>query len=130
VYTVLVEGGDMDEPIADEVRGILDGHIVLDRAIGARGQYPAIDVLVSLSRAMDSIVRPDHRAAAQALRAHLATFESKRDLIALGAYAKGSDRHVDDAIARMPRIEALLRQDAREAVPFERSVAALIDAVR
>jgi type III secretion protein N (ATPase) len=130
VYTVLVEGGDMDEPIADEVRGILDGHIVLDRAIAIRGQYPAVDVTVSLSRAMDHVVTPEHAAAARKLRAHVAAYEAKRDLIALGAYAKGSDPQVDDAMARMPRIEALLRQDARERVPFERAVAMLLEAVR
>jgi type III secretion protein N (ATPase) len=130
VYTVLVEGGDMDEPIADEVRGILDGHIVLDRSIAARGQYPAIDVGISLSRAMDRIVTPAHGAAASKLRAHLAVYEAKRDLIALGAYAKGSDPQVDDALARMPRIEAVLRQDARETVPFDRALGLLVDAVR
>jgi type III secretion protein N (ATPase) len=130
VYTVLVEGGDMDEPIADEVRGILDGHVVLDRGIAARGRYPAIDVTVSLSRSMGQVVSAEHAAAATKLRAHVAAYEAKRDLIALGAYAKGSEPEVDDAIARMPRIEALLHQDARETVSFERSVGMLIDAVR
>jgi flagellar biosynthesis/type III secretory pathway ATPase len=112
------------------VRGILDGHIVLDRTIAARGLYPAIDVTVSLSRVMDRIVGADHRAASRQLRAYLATYEAKRDLIALGAYAKGTHGEVDEAIARMPRIEALLSQDARLSVPFERSVATLFDAVR
>jgi type III secretion protein N (ATPase) len=130
VYTVLVEGGDMDEPIADEVRGILDGHIVLDRTIAARGRYPAIDVTASLSRVMDQVVGTEQRVASRQLRAHLATYEAKRDLITLGAYAKGSEPEVDAAIARMPRIEALLRQDARLGVPFEQAVAALLDAVR
>jgi type III secretion protein N (ATPase) len=130
VYTVLVEGGDMDEPIADEVRGILDGHVVLDRAIAVRGHYPAIDVTVSLSRSMDQVVSREHRAAANRLRAAVAAYEAKRDLIALGAYAKGSDREVDDAIARMPRVDALLRQDAGESAPYERTVAMLMDAVR
>jgi len=130
VYTVLVEGGDMDEPIADEVRGILDGHIVLDRSIAVRGQYPAIDVTQSLSRAMDQVTTPQHALAASRLRAHVATYEAKRDLIALGAYARGSDPQVDDAILRMPRIEALLRQDARESVPFDTAVSMLADAVR
>jgi type III secretion protein N (ATPase) len=130
IYTVLVEGGDLDEPIADEVRGILDGHVVLDRAIAARGHYPAVDVTVSLSRVMDRVVEPGHLEAARKLRAHVAAFEAKRDLIALGAYAKGSDRDVDDAIARMPRIEALLRQSPNEKVPFKESVEMLRAVVR
>jgi type III secretion protein N (ATPase) len=130
IYTVLVEGGDMDEPIADEVRGILDGHIVLDRAVAARGRYPAVDVTVSLSRVMDSIVAPEHRDAARRLRALVATYEAKRDLVALGAYAKGSDKELDEAIARMPRIEAFLRQDAGDASPLGATVAALAAAVK
>jgi ATP synthase in type III secretion protein N len=130
IYTVLVEGGDMDEPIADEVRGILDGHIVLDRAVAARGRYPAIDVTVSLSRVMDQVVTAEHRAASQKLRSLVAAYEAKRDLILLGAYAKGSDREVDEAVVRMPRLEALLRQDARQSASYDDSVAALVDAVR
>jgi type III secretion protein N (ATPase) len=130
IYTVLVEGGDMDEPIADEVRGILDGHIVLDRAIAARGRYPAIDVTVSLSRVMDRVAGADHRAASGRLKGHVAVYEAKRDLILLGAYAKGSDREVDEAIARMPKIEALLRQAPREIVPYDHAVSSLLDAVR
>jgi type III secretion protein N (ATPase) len=130
IYTVLVEGGDMDEPIADEVRGILDGHIVLDRAIAARGRYPAVDATVSLSRVMDSIVTPAHRDAARRLRALVAVFEAKRDLVTLGAYAKGSDRELDDALAHMPRIDAFLRQDAGERAPMTETVAALVAAVK
>jgi type III secretion protein N (ATPase) len=130
IYTVLVEGGDMDEPIADEVRGVLDGHVVLDRAIAARGRYPAVDVTVSLSRVMDMVVGAEHKAAARRLRSLLATYEAKRDLVTLGAYAKGSDKELDEALARMPRIEQLLRQDARDRVPFDETVAALIQAVK
>src|SRR5207245_6766205 len=92
IYTVLVEGGDMDEPIADEVRGVLDGHVVLDRTIAARGRYPAVDPTVSLSRVMDSVVSPAHRDAARRLRALVACYEAKRDLVLLGAYARGSDK--------------------------------------
>jgi FliI/YscN family ATPase len=112
VYTVLVEGGDMEEPIADEVRGILDGHIVLDRIIAARGHYPAIDVTASISRVMPSVVPAEHAAAARTLRSLLAAFEQKRDLITLGAYSKGSDRRVDQAILAMPELERFLQQDA------------------
>jgi type III secretion protein N (ATPase) len=129
IYTVLVEGGDMDEPIADEVRGILDGHVVLDRTVAARGRYPAVDVTVSLSRVMDAIVPKGHRDAARRLRAAIATFEAKRDLVTLGAYAKGSDKDLDDAIALLPRIEAFLQQDPRDSSPLEGTVAALAKAV-
>ncbi len=130
IYTVLVEGGDLDEPIADEVRGILDGHLVLDRQIAARGQYPAVDVGGSLSRVMDSIVTEPHRRAARRLREVSARFEAKRDLIALGAYAKGSDRELDEAIARMPKVDAFLRQDPADRAPFDETVVALQNAIR
>jgi type III secretion protein N (ATPase) len=130
LYTVLVEGGDMDEPIADEVRGILDGHIVLDRAIAARGRHPAVDVTVSLSRVMDTVVAPEHREAARRLRAMVGVFEAKRDLVTLGAYAKGTDKELDDALARMPRIEDFLRQDAAAVSPLSETVAALAAAVK
>jgi type III secretion protein N (ATPase) len=129
IYTVLVEGGDMDEPIADEVRGILDGHVVMDRTVAARGRYPAVDPTVSLSRVMDAIVAPAHRDAARKLRSLVAHYEAKRDLIALGAYAKGSDKELDDAIARMPKIEQLLRQSPGDKVAFEETVALLSKAV-
>jgi type III secretion protein N (ATPase) len=130
VYTVLVEGGDMDEPIADEVRGILDGHVVLDRLIASRGRFPAVDVTTSLSRVMDSVVTREHAASARRLRALVATYEAKRDLLAMGAYAKGSDRELDEAVTKMPRIEAFLRQDPREKVALEATLAALAEAVK
>ena len=130
IYTVLVEGGDMDEPIADEVRGILDGHVVLDRTVAARGRYPAVDVTVSLSRVMDSVVSREHTALARRLRAFVATYEAKRDLISMGAYAKGSDKELDEALLRMPRIEAFLGQDAHECVSFAAMTAALAAAVK
>ncbi len=130
IYTVLVEGGDMDEPIADEVRGVLDGHVVLDRGIAARGRYPAVDVTVSLSRVMDAVVSKEHRAAARRLRAMLGVYESKRDLVTLGAYAKGSDRELDEAIARMPKIEQFLKQDPKDGVAFGDTVTLLQQAVK
>jgi type III secretion protein N (ATPase) len=130
IYTVLVEGGDMDEPIADEVRGVLDGHVVLDRAIAARGRYPAVDVLVSLSRVMDGIVSAPHKAAARKLRTLLGAYEQKRDLVTLGAYAKGSDKELDEAIAKLPRLEQFLRQDPRDEVPFEETVQLLEQAIK
>lgn len=112
VYTVLVAGGDMEEPIADEVRGILDGHVVLDRKLAAAGRFPAIDVLQSVSRVMPAVTTGEHRAAAGRLRELLAAWERNRDLISLGAYRAGSDALTDAAIARMPAIEAFLRQEA------------------
>jgi type III secretion protein N (ATPase) len=130
VYTVLVEGGDMDEPVADETRGVLDGHVVLDRALAARGHYPAVDVNASLSRVMDSIVSTPHQEAARRLRALLAAHEAKRDLVTLGAYTKGSDKELDEALLRMPRIDQFLRQDAREIVSFDHTVNALLQTVR
>jgi ATP synthase in type III secretion protein N len=129
IYTVLVEGGDMDEPIADEVRGVLDGHVVLDRAIAARGRYPAVDVTVSLSRVMDAVTRPEHQAAARRLRALVAHYEAKRDLVTLGAYAKGTDKELDEAIAKMPKIEQFLRQSPKDRVAFEDTAKALALAV-
>ncbi len=114
IYTVLVAGGDMEEPIADEVRGTLDGHVVLDRRIATAGRYPAVDVLQSLSRSMPGVVSAAHAAAADRLRALLAAHERVRDLVALGAYRPGGDALADMALARLPAIEAFLRQGARE----------------
>src|SRR5678810_773560 len=118
LYTVLVAGGDMDEPIADEVRGILDGHVVLSRELAARGHWPAIDVLPSLSRLMSAVAGALERAAAARLREWLAGYERHRDLIVLGAYERGSDAATDAALTRLPAIEAFLRQTTDEAAPF------------
>ncbi len=130
IYTVLVEGGDMDEPVADEVRGVLDGHVILDRGIAARGIFPAINVVTSLSRVMDSVVSVPHRDAARRLRGLSAVYEAKRDLVTLGAYAKGTDKELDEALLRMPRIEQFLKQDSSTAVTFAETVATLAEAVR
>jgi type III secretion protein N (ATPase) len=130
LYTVLVEGGDLDEPVADEVRGILDGHVVLTRRLAERGHFPAVDPLQSLSRVMDALVDSAHRAAAARLRTLLAAWERQRDLILLGAYRKGSDPDTDEAIRRMPAIEAFLRQDVREAVSLGATREALLALVQ
>jgi ATP synthase in type III secretion protein N len=122
IYTVLVAGGDMEEPIADEVRGTLDGHVVLDRRIAATGRYPAVDVLQSLSRSMPQVVSPGHLAAAERLRALLAAHERVRDLVALGAYRPGGDSLADLALARLPAIEAFLRQGVREGAEPEETL--------
>ncbi len=126
LYTVLVEGSDLEEPIADEVRGILDGHIVLSRALGERGRFPAIDIVASLSRLMTGLVTPEHRRAGELLRQSMALAESKRDLLQLGAYAKGSDPLLDRALALAPELEAFLRQRPEELSEFARTEANLL----
>ena len=122
IYTVLIEGSDMEEPIADEVRGILDGHVILDRSVATRGRYPAIDVASSLSRVMDSVIDEEHAKAARRVRGLVGTYESKRDLIAIGAYQKGHDPDLDRAVVKHPAIEAFLAQDSRELTPFDETV--------
>jgi flagellum-specific ATP synthase len=110
LYTVLVDGDDMNEPIADAVRSILDGHIVLTRSLAHSGHYPAIDVLQSVSRLVGEIVTPDVQAAGQQVRAALAAYRDKEDLISIGAYQRGSDPLVDVAIDQRSAINAFLRQ--------------------
>jgi type III secretion protein N (ATPase) len=130
LYTVLVAGGDMDEPIADEVRGILDGHVVLSRELAARGHWPAIDVLESLSRLMTTVAEAPHRAAAARLREWLAAHERHRDLIVMGAYERGSDAATDSAIERWDALTAFLRQTTDEAAPFAETRRRLLDLAR
>ena len=125
VYTVLVAGGDLDEPIADEVRGLLDGHVVLDRRLADAGRFPAVDVLASLSRTMPAVTSAAHRADAARLRALLAAHERNRDLVAAGAYRRGADADADLALDRLPAIEEFLRQRASEREPFETTLARL-----
>ncbi len=126
IYTVLVAGGDMDEPIADEVRGILDGHFILNRALGERNQWPAMDVLASLSRVMSQIASPEHKEAAAKLRETLATYEKQRDLILLGAYQYGTDPKTDYAIDHYEAIIEFLKQSTEDNVDFDDSVQQLI----
>lgn len=111
IYTVLVEGGDMDEPIADAVRAIADGHIILSRELASRNQFPAIDVLESLSRVMNKVVSGEHRVVASHLRDLLASYRNNEDLINVGAYAKGSNPKVDKAIVIYEDLMALLKQE-------------------
>jgi flagellum-specific ATP synthase len=110
-FTVLVEGDDFNEPIADAVRAILDGHIVLSRQLGAAGHYPAIDILNSVSRLTSQIATPDQKQAANRIRDAMSTFERAEDLINLGAYAAGSNPKIDSAIAARPALEKFLRQE-------------------
>ena len=114
LYTCLVASDDLEDPIADEVRGILDGHVVLDRRIAERGRWPAVDVLASLSRVMPQVTTPEHRRVAARFRELLAAYEQRRDLILLGAYAPGSDPLTDEAIERQPALEAFLAQGRDE----------------
>jgi ATP synthase in type III secretion protein N len=130
IYTVLVAGGDLDEPIADEVRGALDGHVILDRRIAERGRFPAVDPLASLSRVMPAVTTEAHRAAAARLRSLLAAHERQRDLISVGAYRPGSDPETDAAIERLPAIEAFLAQQPGESEEWERTLARLAEVVR
>ena len=122
VYTVLVEGGDMEEPIADEVRGILDGHVVLTRKLGQRNHWPAIDVGQSVSRLMGRVASEEQRTLAAKLRELIAVYEEKRDLISLGAYRKGSDARVDNAVSRIDRVWSFLRQSADDNYSFEETM--------
>ncbi|GGF35258.1 flagellum-specific ATP synthase [Aliidongia dinghuensis] len=114
LFTVLVEGDDHNEPIADAVRGILDGHIVLDRRITERGRYPAIDILRSVSRTMPGCNSDEENALVQKARALAATYENMAELIRLGAYRRGSDAKIDQAIDYYPAIEKFLAQGKRE----------------
>jgi len=119
VYSVLVEGDALDEPIGDELRGLLDGHVVLGRALAERNHYPAIDVLASLSRLMPTVAQPQHIAAAGKLRELLATYEDNRDLVTLGAYSRGGNAALDTAIVHIDAIERFLRQPRDERPSFE-----------
>jgi flagellum-specific ATP synthase len=124
-YTVLAEGDDQNDPIVDAARAILDGHVVLARRIAESGRYPAIDIEASVSRVMHDIVPANELALARRLRQVTAVYEHNRDLITIGAYQRGSDPRIDQAIARWPQIEAYLRQDMHERVPLAASVAQL-----
>jgi len=126
IYTVLVAGNDMDEPIADEVRGLVDGHIVLDRRLAQRGHFPPIDVVASVSRLMPKLVDAQHAAAAARVRERLAIYEEHRDLITLGAYQSGRDRKVDDAVAANAAIEGHLRQRRDESADWDKAVGQLV----
>jgi flagellum-specific ATP synthase len=116
LYTVLVEGDDMSDPVADTVMALLDGHIVLSRDLAARGHYPAVDVLKSLSRLENEVLSEEALKAARQVRAWLGRIEDARDLIAVGAYRPGSDVELDLALAQEGRIKAFLRQGLREYV--------------
>lgn len=121
-YTVLVDGDDMNEPIADTVRGILDGHFVMDRRIAERGQYPAINVLKSVSRVMGQITTGDHQSNANALRSLISSYEENQELINIGAYKMGTNREIDMAISLYPKTQDFLKQGVHETISLEETV--------
>jgi flagellum-specific ATP synthase len=125
IYNVLVEGDDMNEPIADAVRSTVDGHIVLSRTLAYRGHYPAVDVLASISRVMIDIVDPEHLDNAKKLVKILSTYREAEDLINIGAYVDGSDPQIDYAKKMIGKINSFLQQDIYQKVTFKESVARL-----
>ncbi len=127
IYTVLVEGDDFNEPICDAVRGILDGHIILSRAIAAKNHYPSIDVLNSVSRLFTELASKDHQDAGGFIRNMMATYNNAEDLIAIGAYEKGSDPRIDKAVLLKPVIDSFLQQGIFETCSYEETTKLLID---
>ncbi len=123
VYTVLVEGDDTNEPIADTVRGILDGHIVLSRQLANSNHYPAIDVSASISRLMVEIVSPEHRQLASRIRDIMSVYEKNADLVAIGAYKPGTNRKLDFAMSKIDAVNDFLTQDVNEAFTYDQCVA-------
>ena len=124
-YSVLVEGDDMTEPIADETRSILDGHIVLSRSLASQNHYPAIDINESVSRVMTTVANDDHLLAAGKLREVLATYDAQKDLIYIGAYKKGSDAKTDYAISKIDGVNSFLRQGMQEKVTSTDAIGSL-----
>ncbi len=129
IYTVLVEGDDTNEPISDTVRGIIDGHIMLSRKVAARNRYPAIDILSSVSRLMNDIALPEHKAAAARFRKILSVYEANIDLISIGAYKKGSNKELDEAMLHIDKVYDFLQQKTNEAFTLEETVIQLINLV-
>ena len=125
IYTVLVEGDDVQDPVADAARAILDGHIVLSRRIAESGRYPAVDIEASISRVMSSVADDEHLGWAQRFRRIYASYSQHRDLISVGAYRRGSDAEVDRAITLYPKMERFLEQSAETSVDFGGSLAQL-----
>jgi flagellum-specific ATP synthase len=119
IYTILVEGDDLADPVADTVRSILDGHVVLSRELAAQGHFPPIDILDSVSRVMPLVVSQEHGVAARRLKALMAAYRRAADLIAIGAYKEGSDPQVDKAIRMKPKIDAFLQQEIEMCVSFQ-----------
>lgn len=130
IYTVLVEGDDTNEPIADTVRSIIDGHIVLSRKIASKNHYPAIDVLNSISRLMSGIAEPEHKKAANKLRSMLAVYRENEDLISIGAYKSGNNPELDNAIEHVKKVNDFLIQKVDEPSGFEETLKFMIESVK
>lgn len=126
LMTVLVEGDDMADPVADTMRALLDGHIVLSRDLAAKQHYPAVDILQSVSRAMSGIVGEEHRGAAEKLRRLYAIYRENEDLIQIGAYKRGANPELDQAVSLMPTMNALLRQGTEEKRALEDTLQVLV----
>ena len=126
LYTVLVDGDDLNDPVADAVRSILDGHIVLSRELAARNHFPAIDILQSTSRVMRDIVTPAHYAAARLVLERTALYRRSEDLITLGAYKPGTSKELDKAVSAHEGITAFLRQETKQSVGLSQSIDALL----
>ena len=124
-YTVLAEGDDQNDPIVDSARAILDGHIVLSRKLAEAGHYPAIDIEQSVSRVMNDIADKSHLEMVRFLRQNYGLYQQNRDLITIGAYQKGSDPRLDEAVRLWPKINRFLQQDVRESVSFDASLDSL-----
>jgi flagellum-specific ATP synthase len=122
IYTVLVEGGDMDEPVADTVRGILDGHLVLSREMAQQNIYPAVDLMASISRLMPEITTKRHYDLANRIRDLYGTYQQSADLISIGAYKAGTNPKIDESVQKLPRIQDFIRQGINEAIPFEQTL--------
>jgi len=119
LYTVLVDGDDLTEPVTDTARGILDGHIVLSRELANRNQYPAIDVLASVSRVMSDIITPEHKRIANEIKKVMAIYKNAEDLINIGAYTKGSNEKIDYAIEVIDNIIGFLEQETQDKFTYE-----------
>ncbi len=127
IYTVLVEGDDTNEPISDTVRGIVDGHIVLSRKLAMANHYPAIDVLASISRLMNSIAAPEHKRVAGRIRHMMSVYQDNRDLLSIGAYKSGSNPELDDAIRHIDAINQLLQQEVGNKITFDDTVRQMME---
>lgn len=126
-YTVLTEGDDLQDPIADAARAILDGHIVLSRELADSGHYPAVDIEASISRVMPMVTSQEHQELARQLKQSYSTYQQNKDLISIGAYSQGTDPRIDQAIQLLPVINFFLQQQMKEVIPYQQSLEQMIE---